>query len=249
MSTLPHFVVRTTLSQIRGWSRNLLPNRRNNAREEYVFVDMSLGTILWVTWNGMLAMIPVGAGYALRGILDRKPLRVTGCLLAVGLGLIWFIFLPNTCYLLTEWRHYMDTVDSQNLFLRAKGDSVLFVKLTLGTMFYFLYSLFGMVAFATAIRPVERAAIRRGVTVRFWALPFFAAVALGVYLGLVFRLNSWDALRHPAMVWEAVVEVAGRPKLAAFIMAFGGFLWVAYEVLDIWIDGLKQRLAAGKSDS
>jgi uncharacterized membrane protein len=241
MSTLRRFVVRTTLY--------LKPNRRNNARRDSVFVNMSLGTILWVMWNGMLATIPVGAGYALRSVLDRKPLRVTGCALALALGLIWLIFLPNTCYLLTEWRHYLDMLDSQNLFLRAKGDNVLFIKLTLGTMFYFLYSLFGMAAFAMAIRPVERAALRRGIAVRFWALPFFAAVALGVYLGLVLRFNSWDAIGNPAMVWEAIVEVGGRPKLAAFILAFGGFLWVAYEVLDIWIDGLKQRLAAGKSDA
>ncbi len=45
------------------------------------------------------------------------------------------------------------------------------------------------------------------------------------------------------------MEVGGRPKLAAFILAFGGFLWVAYEAIDIWIDGLKLRLAAGKSDA
>lgn len=216
---------------------------------EGVFVYMSLRAILWVMWNATLAMIPVGAGYALRSVLDRKPVRVTGWVLVLGLGLIWFIFLPNTCYLLTEWRHYMDTVDSQNLYLRAKSDSVLFIKLTLGTTFYFLYSLFGMAAFALAIRPVERAAIKRNISVRFWALPFFAAVALGVYLGLVLRFNSWDLLKEPGMVWSAAVEVAGRPKLAAFIVAFGGFLWAAYAALDIWIDGFKQRLTAGKSDA
>jgi len=214
-----------------------------------VFVDMSFRTIFWVVWNATLALIPVAAGYALRIVLDRKPVRAMGWLLVVVLGLIWFIFLPNTCYLLTEWRHYMDTVDSQNLYLRAKSDSVLFIKLTLGTIFYFLYSLFGMAAFALAIRPVERAAVRRNISVRLGALPFFAAVALGVYLGLVLRFNSWDVLENPARVWSAAVEVAGRPKLAAFIVAFGGFLWVAYAALDIWIDGFKQRLTAGKSDA
>ncbi len=97
---------------------------------------MSFGTIIWVVWNGTLAMIPVGAGYTLtRSVLGKRPLRVTGYLLAFALGLIWFIFLPNTCYLLTEWRHYLGTIDSQNLFMRANGDSVLFIKLVLGTMF------------------------------------------------------------------------------------------------------------------
>jgi len=208
-----------------------------------------LASIISVMWNGTLALIPVGAAYAFRGVVDRRPTSVGRFLAAAALAVIWLAFLPNTCYLLTEWRHFLEALDSQNLFMRAGGDSVLFIKLVLGSLFYFFYSLFGMVAFAMAIRPMERAAIKRGISVRLWALPFFAAVALGVYLGLVLRFNSWDLLKSPSVVWEAIVEVGGRPRLAAFILAFGGFLWVAYESLDIWIDGLKQRLAAGKSDA
>jgi uncharacterized membrane protein len=206
-------------------------------------------SIVWVIWNGTLAVIPVAAAYTFRGVLDKRPLRLGGYLGAIALGVIWLAFLPNTCYLLTEWRHFLKTIDSQNLFMRATTDSVLFIKLVLASLFYFFYSLFGMVTFAMAIRPMERAAIKRGLWVRFWAVPFFAAVALGVYLGLVLRFNSWDLLRSPSMVWQAVVEIGGRPKLAAFIVAFGGFLWLSYEALDIWIDGLKLRLAAGKSDA
>ncbi len=148
-------------------------------------MNMSLGAVVWVMWNGMLATIPVVTAYGFRWVLDRKPLGAIGYVGATVLGLVWLIFLPNTCYLLTEWRHFFATLDSQNLYLRANGDGVLFIKLVLGSMFYFLYSLFGMVTFAMAIRPMERAAIKRGVSVRLWALPFFAAVALGVYLGLV----------------------------------------------------------------
>ena len=249
MTAFPRFVVRNTLSQIDGQPRKRVTGSRNNAWEDYVFVVVSLESIVRVVWNGTLALIPVGAAYTLRGVLDKRPLRLGGYAAAVALGLVWLAFLPNTCYLLTEWRHFLETLDSQDLFMRAGSDSVLFIKLVLGSLFYFFYSLFGMVTFAMAIRPMERAAIKRGLSVRFWAAPFFAAVALGVYLGLVMRFNSWDLLRSPSMVWQAVVEIGGRPKLAAFILAFGGFLWISYEALDIWIDGLKLRLAAGKSDA
>jgi uncharacterized membrane protein len=98
-----------------------------------------------------------------------------------------------------------------------------------------------------AIRPVERLAIKRGISVRFWGVPFFAAVSLGVYLGLVLRFNSWEIATGPAKIWKAVVEVGGHPLLALFILAFGAFLWAAYEVLDIWLDGLKHRLLKGKT--
>lgn len=202
-----------------------------------------------VLWNGMLAGIPIVVAYALRWVLSKRPNSFGLYATATGLAVIWFVFLPNTCYLLTEWRHFLRMLDSQNLFMRADFDSIIAIKLILGSLFYFLYSAFGMVAFAMAIRPVERAAINRGVATRFWGFPFFAAVSLGVYLGLVLRFNSWDLATNPGVVWQAIVEIGGRPRLAAFILAFGVFLWFAYESLDIWIDGLKLRLAKGKMDA
>lgn len=202
-----------------------------------------------VVWNAMLAIIPVAMAYALRKILDKRPSSLPRYLAATAIAAVWFFFLPNTCYLLTEWRHFLSALDSQNLFVRARTDNVLFIQLMLGSVFYFLYSGFGMLAFTMAIRPVERAAIRRGLAIRFWAFPFFAAVSLGVYLGLVLRFNSWDLATNPGLVWRAIVEIGGRPKLAAFILAFGGFLWIAYESLDIWIDGIKLRLTNGKQDA
>ena len=218
--------------------------------EVAVFVSMNWDSLAGsVAWNGMLAAVPVLAGYTLRAVLDKRPSSARHYAAAAVLGVVWFVFLPNTCYLLTEWRHFLAVLDSENLFLRARGDSVLFIQLIMGSLFYFLYSALGMVAFALAIRPVERAAIKRGMAVRFWAFPFFAAVSLGVYLGLIIRFNSWDLATNPSTVWSAIVEIGGHPKLAAFVIAFGGFLWIAYESLDIWIDGLKLRLAKGKSEA
>jgi uncharacterized membrane protein len=202
-----------------------------------------------VVLNGALALVPVTAAYAFRNVLDKWPNSARQYAAASALGLVWFVFLPNTCYLLTEWRHFLATLDAENMFLRAGADRVFFIQLILGSLFYFMYSSFGMVAFTLAVRPVERAAIKRGLAVRFWAFPFFAVVSLGVYLGLVLRLNSWDLVTKPTTVWQAIVEVGGRPMLAAFILAFGVFLWIAYEILDIWIDGLKLRLASGKSEA
>lgn len=202
-----------------------------------------------VAWNGMLAVVPVVSGYGLRMLFETRPSSAARYLAGAALALVWFVFLPNTCYLLTEWRHFLLILDAGDLYLRAAHESLPFIKLVLGSLFYFLYSLFGMLTFAMAIRPVERLALKRGVAVRFWAVPFFAAVSLGVYLGLVLRFNSWDIATCPARIWRAVVEVGGRPLLAAMIIAFGAFLWICYEALDIWLDGLKQRLVKGKAEA
>ena len=62
-------------------------------------------------------------------------------------------------------------------------------------------------------------------------------------------LRELKANFRSLLIWAAIVEVGGRPLLAAMILAFGAFLWIAYESLDIWIDGLKHRLIKGKSEA
>lgn len=194
-----------------------------------------------VLWNGMLAVIPVALAYvalwASRIPVMRWPRRI----MVASLAVVWLAFLPNTCYLLTEWRHFLFLIDVRDLYVRSQADAMLLVRLIALSVFYFLYSGFGMLTFALAIRPMEHLAAKRGALVWFWGLPFFTALSLGVYLGLILRFNTWDLISRPAHVWAAIVQVGGRPFLAAFIVAFGVFLWIAYEAVDVWIDGLADR--------
>src|SRR5206468_2107892 len=97
--------------------------------------------------------------------------------------------------------------------------------------------------FALAVRPVRQLALARS---RAWLLAvpfFFGLVAVGVYLGLVVRYNSWDLLTRPAQVLATASEIADRPRLASAILLLGLTLWVTYELADIWIDGLAHRLS------
>ncbi|MHB9037993.1 MAG: DUF1361 domain-containing protein [Armatimonadota bacterium] len=192
-------------------------------------------------WDGLLALIPVVLGYCILWV-DRTPGPQTlRNILVTMLGIAWFAFLPNTCYLLTEWRHFMVTVDAGNLFLMSSVDRQLFVRICELWLFYFIFSGFGMMTFALAIRPVKRVAASHGATTWFWTVPFFCALSLGVYLGLVLRYNSWDIVAHPHMLWESLIDVSARPRLIASMVGFGIFLWIAYEAIDIWIDGLTTR--------
>jgi len=194
-----------------------------------------------VVWNGMLALVPVALAYAALWLSRVPRWRATRNALIAALAAAWLAFLPNTCYLLTEWRHFLFNVDVQDLFVRSRTEPFLLAQLLGWSAFYFLYSAFGMMTFTLAIRPMEHLAARRGAAVWFWTLPFFVALSVGVYLGLIVRLNTWDILGRPGAVWQSVVQIGGHPRLAAFTVAFGVFLWLAYESLDIWIDGLTER--------
>lgn len=162
---------------------------------------------------------------------------------AVGVvGVAWLLFLPNTCYLLTEWRHYLYTLGKTDLYLRSQQNSAATLLLMVYTAFYFIYSAVGMLAFALAIRPVERLARHLGMISWVWGLPLFGMTSIGVYLGLVLRFNTWDFLTMPDSIWDATTQIAHRPMLAGFVLLFALFLWFAYVAIDIWVDGFKARI-------
>jgi uncharacterized membrane protein len=207
-----------------------------------VLKDMRLTSAeAWVIGNTFLAFIPVVlaqliswmAGLSRKGPLVYVPLVVAAA--------AWLVFLPNTCYLLTEWRHFLATLDASDLYLRARMDSAMTLRLMTYTAFYFCYSGVGMLAFTLAIRPIARLTKRYGFNKWVFGIALFVLLSAGVYLGLVLRYNSWDLIARPRKVWASVAGLLSRPKLSAFVIGFGGFLALAYMVIDIWIDGFMGR--------
>jgi uncharacterized membrane protein len=59
---------------------------------------------------------------------------------------------------------------------------------------------------------------------------FFASI--GVYLGRVVRLNSWDAIKRPGRIWEIaqprLADPFGNRHLIGFVILVSGFLTLAY---------------------
>lgn len=198
--------------------------------------------LLDASWDVFLALIPVVLGYSIYGIAKSRPRGLARNLIIALLGLAWIAFLPNTCYLLTEWRHFFLTLDAGNLFLRSRTNRDLAVVLMAYTAFYFCFSGVGMLAFVLAIRPIARLAKKTGYSLFILGMPLFLMLSIGVYLGLILRYNSWDLITNPDLVLSSIISLADRPVLSAFIFAFGGFLWLAYLAIDIWVDGIKSRL-------
>ncbi len=191
----------------------------------------------------MLALIPLVLAYSVIWSLKYLPQGIFRYLIALFFIALWLAFLPNTCYLLTEWRHFLQTLDIHDLFVRARYERVVMMRLMLMCLFYMAYSGFGMLCFALAIRPIERLVDRKGIKIWYWAFPFFVLLSLGVYLGLVLRFNSWDLWNNPKSIVVALLEIINRPALIFFIITFGVFLWAAYEAIDLWIDAFTEKLS------
>jgi uncharacterized membrane protein len=201
------------------------------------------GAALWILWNLFLAAIPVvlgaaaaAVGHALRRRRDPRLWLLLGPLL-----LLWLIFLPNSCYLFTELRHFLEAIDRQDLWFRAHGDRMAMLELALRAAVGFVYVTAGTLTFGLAIRPVRKLAAEAGIATWPWSPVFFILIALGVYLGLVVRFNSWDLFSRAWEVLRTAFGVTDRPRLTFAIVLFGFFLWAVYEVIDIWIDGFALR--------
>lgn len=196
-----------------------------------------------VIWNLFLAAVPVVAGYILAwGLARHGKRRNLPLVVCVPLGLLWLALLPNTCYLLTEWRHLLFDERWKDLLDSGRADRSAMLKTAHWAFLFAGYSGAGVLLFALAIRPMERwlrAARRHPVT---YAPFFFFLMSLGVYLGLIERFNSWDLLTRPGIVWSEALSALAYPVLLVNILLFAAVLWGLYEAVDIWFDGVAERL-------
>lgn len=206
-------------------------------------VMIRFGSVLWVLWNLFLAVVPVLLGYAALAV-GRRAIEKRAAVLYVPLAallLLWFLFMPNSCYLFTEPRHLLSAVEEDALLSRAANDPEAALRLGLWTLLALIYSAAGALTFVLSIRPVNTLARMAGIATERWAAPFFILMSLGVYLGLVVRFNSWEAFTNTVEVLQTVARIATRPLLVAAILLFSIPLWLAYVAVDIWIDGAALR--------
>lgn len=196
-----------------------------------------------VFYNLLLAVVPVVLAYTVAWLASERSLHpLVRIGLGVPLGLVWLAFLPNTCYLLTEWRHLLFDPRWKDLLDEGRIDRIAMLKTAKWALFFLIYSGLGVLLFTLSIRPMER--VWRGPR-RHPALiaPFlFFLMALGVYLGLIERYNSWDMFRRWHEVFESTRDALQNRVLVGSIAVFAALLWGLYESVDIWVDGVTERL-------
>jgi uncharacterized membrane protein len=199
---------------------------------------------LMTLWNLFLAAIPVFAGYLLAEVARRARIgqRSADRFLIVPLGLVWLAFLPNSCYLMTEWRHFLFHPHFQAVRAATNPNDFSALRVAKQAAFFVAYSGFGMLCFSLAIRPVARMLANLGIRPSRVAVPFFVAVSVGVYIGLILRLNSWDLALRPRYVLALGFRAMLRPKLLTVILGYAGVLGLVYLFCDIWLDGLRIRM-------
>ncbi len=150
-------------------------------------------------------MIPVIFGLML---VHTKSL-----ILKIVYGIIWFFFLPNTIYLLTDIGHFFKDwslvpVIYQGLFILEYS----FLMIT------------GILSFIFALYPVEKF-IRRASNKKkkkeylIYAINF--VIGFGLVLGRIQRVNSWDIITNTSFVIYQSIHTITSVYLVLLVLFFG----------------------------
>jgi uncharacterized membrane protein len=184
-----------------------------------------------LSWNLLLALVPL----ALSTLLFEDE-RKRGWFWWLGVGL-FAAFLPNAPYALTDVIHLFERFDAEpDLPVWATVLIVLeFGVYALVCFQAYVWSVMSFVAY------LQRHGLRwRSVAVE---LPVNALCAIGIYLGRIQRLNSWNVVTAPRRVLHQTVHGLVHPQPAQSIVVAFVVITVLYYILKAINVEIRAKLA------
>jgi uncharacterized membrane protein len=183
-------------------------------------MSVLLDNMSMIGWNSFLTLIPILCGWLM--VKTRQKF------LQGAFALLWFSFLPNTLYILTDLRYLPEQWHALHTF----------GKLGLAVQ-YILYELIGLSSFLLAVYPLERTLVDSRWRENKWLLPLLLIttnffIGFGMVLGRVQRINSWDIFVDPPKVIQASVQIVSSLELLLLVVLFGGVANAVYFLFRIY---------------
>lgn len=179
----------------------------------------------WIAFNLVLAFIPV----VLTMILTKRLNKF----LRILLLLFWFLFLPNTIYLVSDIQYlpiqfyYSDF--PQKIALLVQYGTVIF---------------FGFITYFYSLKPLEQE-ISKNKNFKTNKLviitSFNMIIAFGVTLGKFIRIHSWFVFTNSQSVIRGTFEVLMTPKLILYFLLFGILVNLIYFFTNGYFKKSKRR--------
>ncbi|WP_341527468.1 DUF1361 domain-containing protein [Nostoc sp. UHCC 0302] len=175
----------------------------------------------WMTWNLFLAFIPLALSvWLFRFKRGRSWLWWLGFV-------VFYAFLPNAPYLLTDVIHLIDDIRTVQ--------SVWIITLVLIPV-YLLAILAGFEAYVISL--INWGYYLHRIGKSQWILRAelitHALCAVGIYWGRFLRFNSWDFITQPdAVLTRGVEEILGKQPLVIIAITFvvlAGLYWIMQRV-------------------
>ncbi len=176
----------------------------------------------WIIWNLFLAFIP----FALSFWLYRRRSTSRTLLWWVAFA-VFFAFLPNAPYLLTDIIHLIRAT-------RSGYSAWIIILIFIPLHLFAILSGFEMyvISLLNQGHYLKRIGLEKYINVS--EITTHALCALGVYMGRFRRFNSWDLVSDPANVLLITLDdlTSKRPAIVIFISFIGltVLYWIAKQI-------------------
>jgi len=180
-----------------------------------------------VFWNILLLIIPFLLCYLLLKLFRKTKLKKKRDQIKVILiAFFWIIFAPNVPYIITDMRHISGFCPET--YYQICNQEAWMIP------FFFLYSIIGWIAYVFLINQmksfVKKIWGKLGVSLYLWLISPF--LSLGLLLGLVNRLNSWDIIISPSKVLSEALLYLQDWTYFKNLLIYTFFLYLIYFIWD-----------------
>ncbi|MFH0840696.1 MAG: DUF1361 domain-containing protein [bacterium] len=186
--------------------------------------------IIMVIWNLLLLVVPFFLVWVLMKYWKKNRLKkFHQQVIALFLGLLWLLFIPNAAYVITDARHII-TVCSDDIYhwaCPAKAWAILF---------FFTYALVGWLAFVYLMRQM-RDFLKKVNQELVPILPVFVIplISIGIMLGLINRWNSWEFFLDPVGLVKNIIFYFTHLSYFVNWLIFSVFLYILYWIGDCFL--------------
>jgi uncharacterized membrane protein len=170
---------------------------------------------LFMIWNIFLAVVPLIASSLIVSLGKDNGLIFT------MLFFFWLIMIPNAPYLVTDLIHMVNSK---------------VISMTYDSFILFTVAWLGMMIFARSMEHVDKVLERQmSSKVRHQTMLYsiFVLISFGIYLGRVFRFNSWDVFTNPRelmIAFDYIAEPGTLNQMLIFVLGASFIIGVYYRV-------------------
>lgn len=173
----------------------------------------------YLVWNLLLAWLPLLFSVRLFTVLQKK---LWSSWEAMGLTVLWLIFLPNSFYMISDFIHLQESARVDLLFDAVMFTSFVYTAVILG--FSSLY----------IVQNELRKRLSQSAT-RAWVTFTLFVCSVAIFVGRDLRWNSWDIFFNPGGLLfdfsDRLYRAADYPQMLLTIAAFFILLTSMYNLV------------------
>jgi len=201
--------------------------------------ELFFENLKWMGWNLFLAALPMVVAIFLfkKEYWEKRSLWL---IVYVFLLLVFYFFLPNAPYVMTDIIHLVRQIKDYRYF-GLKDWDIIVVLIPQFVFYIFIGFSFYVIAFQKLIKLLYVCNWPE------WLIWFIKVIntfimSIGVFLGRFYRFNTWDIIGHSDKIIMSTIKEFSNFNFLMFVLMDSLIIFFGYEILSIFYKALYRKL-------